>query len=318
LFATFEVRPIAAASLAQVHRATLPDGRRVAVKVQYPDVADLTRLDILNLQRLVRLVARLEKNFDYTAIANELATQIPMELDFEREARMTETVRLNLAGEPNIVVPRVIEGYVARKVLVTEYLDGARLLDAEERAKHYEDPLAMARAIAAIFGHQMLIDGVFQADPHPGNLLALPGNRVGIVDFGLTKELPDSYRLGFARFVMGAHQRNPLLLARGFAEMGIVMRGDNQQEARMRMADLMLVAERPDNIGDLDRQRRSAVRYNPIEAIPSDLILIGRVMALLRGVSASLGVVLDPMEMLAPYAQRAIATDEAGLAEAAS
>jgi predicted unusual protein kinase regulating ubiquinone biosynthesis (AarF/ABC1/UbiB family) len=309
LFATFERRPVAAASLAQVHRGTLHDGREVAVKVQYPDVEALTYLDIENTQRLVRLIARLEPNFDYRAIADELASQIPLELDFVREAEMATLVRGNLLDDPRIIVPQVIDGYVSRRVVVSEYLHGARLLDAEHRAQYVDDPVELAETIAAVFGRQILVDGVFQADPHPGNLLVLPGGKVGLLDFGLTKELPERYRLGFARFVAGAAERNPFLLAQGFQEMGVRLRGANQAEAQVRLADLMFVEETSGNIESLDRERREALKYNPVEAIPSDLVLIGRVVGLLRGVSASLGKPLNPLEMLAPYAEQALADE---------
>jgi predicted unusual protein kinase regulating ubiquinone biosynthesis (AarF/ABC1/UbiB family) len=117
LFGSFDDRPLGAASLAQVHRATLPDGREVVVKVQYPEVAGLVRLDIRNLKMIVGIVARREPNFDYRAIVNEIASQVPLEVDFVREAEMTRRVGANLSGIPGIVVPAVIDDHVARRCL---------------------------------------------------------------------------------------------------------------------------------------------------------------------------------------------------------
>lgn len=303
LFGGFDDRPLGAASLAQVHRATLPDGREVVVKVQYPEVEGLVRLDIRNLKMVVGIVARREPNFDYRAIVNEIASQVPLEVDFVREAEMTRRVGANLAEIPGIVVPTVIDDHVSRKVLVTEYLDGARLLDA---ARHHElgaDPNRLAQMLAGAYGHQIMVDGLFQADPHPGNILALPGGRIGLLDFGLTKELPDSARLGFARLVVAVAERSTSGIAEAFRELGVKTESDDPGEILPLMQ--LFFEVRPAGVTRIDRD--GALRRNPVEAIPGDLVLLGRVVGLLRGVCASLGTPLSPMEMLRPYAERALA-----------
>ncbi len=306
LFATFDDRPLGAASLAQVHRATLHDGREVVVKVQYPEVADLVRLDIRNLRTLVGLVARREPNFDYRAIVNEIGNEVPLEVDFVREAEMTRRVRENLAAMPEIVVPRVIEGFVSRKVLVTEYIHGARLLDRERLARVDIDHTQLAQTIANAYGHQIMVDGLFQADPHPGNILVLEGGRAALLDFGLTKELPDRSRLGFAHLVLAASARDPGAIVAAFAELGVKTKTD-EPESLLQLMQLFFDA-RPTGEGPRGIARRgAATRANPVEAIPGDLVLLGRVIGLLRGVCASLGTPLSPMQMLRPYAEAAVA-----------
>ncbi|MBA4180967.1 MAG: hypothetical protein C0506_10300 [Anaerolinea sp.] len=303
LFGSFDDRPLGAASLAQVHRATLPDGREVVVKAQYPEIAGLVRLDIRNLKMVVGIVARREPNFDYRAIVNEIASQVPLEVDFVREAEMTRRVAANLSDIPGIVVPKVIDDHVSTRVLVTEYLDGARLLDA---ARHHElgtDPNRLAQMLAGAYGHQIMVDGLFQADPHPGNILALPGGRIGLLDFGLTKELPDAARLGFARLVVAVAERNTGGIAEAFRELGVRTRSDDPA-AILPLMQLFFDA-RPAGVTRLDRG--GALQRNPVEAIPGDLVLLGRVVGLLRGVCASLGTPLSPMEMLRPFAERALA-----------
>ncbi len=306
LFARFEEEPLAAASLAQVHRAQLPDGRGVVVKVQYPEVAGLVRLDVRNLRTLVGIVARLEPNFDFRTVVNEIASQVPLELDFEREAEMTRRVRQNLAHLPGVVVPGVVDGYVRPKVLVTEYVDGARLLDAERRDAHAPDRAALAQVITSAYGHQIMVDGLFQADPHPGNILVLPGGRVALLDFGLTKELPDAARRGFARLVLGTANRDGEAIMAAFRELGVRVRNEDPEAV---LATLSILFEpRPIDAGPRElRERNRAMRANPVEQIPGDLVLLGRVIGLLRGVCASLGAPLSPMQMLRPYAEQALA-----------
>lgn len=300
LFLTVDETPLGAASLAQVHRATLHDGRQVVIKVQYPEVAGLVKLDVRNLKTLVAIVARREPNFDYRSVVAEFASQVPLELDFVREAAMMRAIAANLRDLPGVVVPEVIEGYVSRKVLVTAYIDGARLLDAPRLAAMSTDRPALAMRIAGAYGHQILVDGLFQADPHPGNILVLPDGEVGLIDYGLTKDLPDAARLGFARLVVAAANHDAAGAAAAFAELGAKTRGDNPQ------GPLMLMRFFLDARGGPTPQRRAALAANPVDAIPSDLILLGRVVGLLRGVCATLGSPLTPMEMLLPFAERAL------------
>ncbi len=316
LFRWFDDTPLGSASLAQVHRATLRDGRDVVVKVQYREVAELVRLDLRNLRTTVGLVARREPNFDYRAVVNEMAAQIPLELDFVREAEMTRRVGENLREIRGVVVPRVVEEMVRPKALVTEYVDGARLLDRQRIESMGIDRPALAQTIAGAYGHQIMIDGLFQADPHPGNILVLPGGTVALLDFGLTKELPDPMRLGFARLVVASGDRDPAGILAAFRELGVRTKSNEPGEV-LGLMSLFFEArpideDRPLTMGD----RSAALSRNPVEAIPGDLVLLGRVVGLLRGVCSSLGAPLSPMQLLRPYAERAL--EAAGKVESAS
>jgi aarF domain-containing kinase len=307
LFATFDDTPIGAASLAQVHRATLPDGREVVVKVQYPEVGGLVRLDVRNLRTIVRLVAWREPNFDFRTVVNEIGQQVPLELDFVREAEMTRRIRQNLTALPGVVVPQVVDGYVAKKVIVTEYLHGARLLDRERREAMGIDPTAFARTVAEAYGHQIMVDGLFQADPHPGNILVLPGGRAGLLDFGLTKDLPPAARLGFARLVVALGDRDGDGVLAAFRELGVKTRSDRPEDVFPLLAVLFDPRPLDTDPSAQTAQHRNTMAANPIEAIPGDLVLLGRVIGLLRGVCASLGTPLSPMEMLRPFAKQTLA-----------
>lgn len=308
LFARFDEEPIAAASLAQVHRARLHDGREVAVKVQYPEIADLVRLDLANLRALVGVVARLEPTFDYRSVVRELSHQVPLELDFAREARMLRRVAANLAHLEGIVFPEVVEELTARRVLVTTFLEGERLLEPGGRRSNGPE---LARRITEAYGHQILVDGLFQADPHPGNFLLLPTGEIGLLDFGLTKELPPAMKRGFARLVLASAARDPAAILEAFAELGIRTRA-REPGGIVALTQLFFDPRPPEAGADGSelRARRQTLRANPVDAIPSDLVLLGRVVGLLRGVCAQLGSPLSPMEMLRPFAERALEARE--------
>ncbi len=317
LFSRFDDTPIATASLAQVHRAALPDGREVAVKVQHPEVEQLVKLDLRNMRTIVSIVARREPNFDYRAITDEIGKQVPLELDFEREAELTHRVAQNLRELPNLVFPDVIEGYVSRKVLTTGFIEGIPLNQPERIAAANPDRDQLIRTIAGAFGHQIMVDGVFQADPHPGNLFLLPDGRAGLLDFGLTKELPDRSRRGFARLVVASAERDGDGILAAFRELGVQTRSDDPSEI-FPLIGLFFDPRPVDGArgGELG-ERAAIIRRNPIEAIPGDLVLLGRVVGLLRGVCAQLGTPLSPMQMLLPYAERALAEPASTEASAA-
>jgi len=299
LFSRFDETPIATASLAQVHRAALRSGEEVVVKVQHPEVAGLVPLDIRNLQMMLGFVARRQPGFDYRAIAAEVSRQVPLELDFVREAEMTARVATNLAACPGVVVPRIIAGFVTRRVLVLEYLEGERLLAPEHLDVQRAQGAELAERITSAYARQILVDGLFQADPHPGNILVLPGGRIALLDFGLTKELPAATRLGFARLVAGAANRDIALIQSAWEELGVRSR-DERPAARLELLHLLFGAR------DGAAPVRATLSRNPVDAVPSDLVLLGRVIGLLRGVCASLGSPLTPMEMLRPVAERVI------------
>ncbi len=300
LFSSFEREPLGAASLAQVHRATLPDGREVAVKVQYPEVERLVRIDLANTTCVVNLLARTEPNFDYRSVLAELSVEVPRELDFVREGRMLRRVSANLARLDGIVLPEVIDGYNTRRVLVTTYLHGVNVRDIEAIRAMGVEPERVAWLLAAAYGHQILGDGVFQADPHPGNILVLPDGRVGLIDFGLVKELPSEVRAGVADLVIAAAEQDPVRILAAFERLGVRTKHD-EHSSILSLVRLMF-DERPLFGSHIAKQADQALRYNPVNAIPSDIVLFGRVIGLLRGVSASLNVSFTPMQMLLPYA----------------
>ncbi len=308
VFTWFDDTPLGAASLAQVHRATLHDGRPVVVKVQYPEVGALVRLDLRNLRTIVGLVARREPNFDFRAVVTEIGQQVPLELNFVREAEMTRRVGANLAELDDIVVPKVVNELVREKVLVTEYIDGSRILEHDRLAGSGTDPVKLAQSITAAFGQQIMVDGLFQADPHPGNILALEGGRAALLDFGLTKELPEQMRIGFARLVVASGNRDPEAIQAAFGELGVKTRSDDPGEV-VRLMRLFFEARPPGEEWVTIGAQRGALARNPVEAIPGDLVLLGRVVGLLRGVCASLGAPLSPMQMLRPFAERALAAE---------
>lgn len=197
LYAEFDREPFAAASLAQVHRARLFDGREVAVKVQRPGIRVQVERDLALLATLARRFERHQPGalaFRPSEAVAELAQYTRRELDFRREARTAERLRQLFAGDDQVVIPAVISDRSSERVLTTEFLVGLPPEPAADLQRAGIDPEAVLRAGAAAMLRQVFQFGLFHADPHPGNVLFLPGNRVGFVDFGMFGRLDPSER----------------------------------------------------------------------------------------------------------------------------
>ena len=197
LYAEFDREPFAAASLAQVHRARLFDGRCVAVKVQRPGITVQVESDLALLAALARRFERYQPGsvaFRPSEAVAEVAEYTRRELDFRREARTAERLRQLFAGDDRVVIPAVISDRSSARVLTMEYLQGLPPGPAAGLRRAGLDPTAVLRAGAAAMMRQVFQFGLFHADPHPGNILFLPGDRIGFVDFGMFGRLDPSER----------------------------------------------------------------------------------------------------------------------------
>ncbi len=188
VFASFEEEPIAAASIGQVYRATLKDdGREVAVKVQYPGVANAVRADMQNLDMIMRVLKRMTPGLNVKAIAEEIRERIVEELDYELEAQNQRSLARIFAGHPFIVVPDVVSSLSRERVLVSEFVHGVGFEELKGRPQAERDrigEIVFRFFLGCLYRHRQ-----FSGDPHPGNFLLLDDGRVAFLDFGLFKRL---------------------------------------------------------------------------------------------------------------------------------
>jgi predicted unusual protein kinase regulating ubiquinone biosynthesis (AarF/ABC1/UbiB family) len=187
VFASFEEEPIAAASIGQVYRATLKDGREVAVKVQYPGVASAVRADMQNLDMIMRLLKRMTPGMDVKAITEEIRERIVEELDYELEAQNQRSLARIFAGHPFIVVPEVIGSLSRERVLVSEFVSGVGFEELKERSQAERDrigEIVFRFFLGCLYRHRQ-----FSGDPHPGNFMLLDDGRIAFLDFGLFKRM---------------------------------------------------------------------------------------------------------------------------------
>lgn len=309
VFASFSPQPIAAASLAQVHEAFLHDGRRAAVKVQYPDIAALVELDVRNIAFFVEWLAKLEPRYDFRFVVRELRRYIPLELDFVHEGRNAEMVRGNFATRgDDVVAPRIYWEYTTPRLLVMEFMEGIKVTEVEALRQAGIDTRAVAQKLTDAYLQQILLDGLFHADPHPGNLLVQPGPRLVFLDFGLTKDLPPEFPEEMARLTAAIVTQNPEEIIASFRRLGFVTKHGGS-ESLLVLGEAMLghsVKENksyadPEMVERFNTELSDAMRKDPLVEAPSDLVLVGRVMGLLSGIGKQLGSEVNLLMTLMPY-----------------
>jgi predicted unusual protein kinase regulating ubiquinone biosynthesis (AarF/ABC1/UbiB family) len=313
LFERFNAEPLAAASLGQVHRATYR-GREVVVKVLRPGVEEMVRRDLDISFRILFLVNLLFPNHHsraLSAIVSEFAKRISGELDFRDEARHAETLRRNFAADPRIMVPEVVPGLTRRGVLVLEYMEGTRIDRLDDRVASGELQISvLVETIIEMYVKMMLEDGLFHADPHPGNLLVDPQGRLVLLDFGMVLQVEREMRARMVRTVLAAVRQDVDGVINGFYELGILDPDVDRGTVRDAAQQLLSVAHR-DDVSPRQMQRivEDVLRtfYEFPLILPSDLVYFGRAAVLVEGI----GLRYDP-EFNALAAARPVVTRSAG------
>lgn len=231
MFESIEREAIAAASIGQVHRGTLLDGRRVAIKVQYPGVAEALEADLRNAGMLMQLARALAPGLDAKAVTRELRERVLEELDYEYEAQNQRSFSRAYRGHPFIYVPDVITRLSRRRVLVTELVEGigfeqVKQLGQEERSRFGE--ILFRGSFGSIYHLQH-----FNADPHPGNYILMDDGRVAFLDFGMTKKLDREQIELEQRAVDAAVRNDPEGLSQALHELGFIKRPSKVDAERL-------------------------------------------------------------------------------------
>jgi len=308
VFAEIDREPIASASLAQVHRARLHDGREVAVKVQYPEIEEVVHNDLANFKFFVKVLSKLERNFDFTIVIREVEKYVPLELDFLNEAKNAERMKTCLAKRTDVFVPGVIREYSARRVLLTEYAPGVRVTDIEGLRAAGVEPREMADRLIDLFSEMVLVHGFFHADPHPGNLLVDSGGRLVLLDFGLAKDFEPGFREGITKLVMAIMINDKVQIGAAFRALGFKTRREDDESLAVLGEAFLGWALRnqksyaePDMLDHFNEALPRAMKDNPLIEVPSDILLVGRVSGLLSGIGKQLGSHVDIGAALLPY-----------------
>ena len=204
-FASFDPGPLASASLGQVHRATLRDGRPVAVKVQRPGIVEQVAGDLEVLDEIAAFIdhhTKLGRRYEFAPMMREFRKTLSEELDYEIESSHLRTLKHNLAMFERIIVPAPVEGYISKRVLTMDYVAGTKVTALNPIALIDANPELLATELVQAYLHQILIDGFFHADPHPGNLFITDDNRLALIDLGMVGHLSPSLQDKLLKLVL--------------------------------------------------------------------------------------------------------------------
>jgi predicted unusual protein kinase regulating ubiquinone biosynthesis (AarF/ABC1/UbiB family) len=310
LFTVLDPEPLAAASLGQVHRARI-DAREVVVKVLRPGVEELVATDLEAAFRVLFFVNVLFPNHHVraiTTIVREFAKRIEEEMDFREEARNAGMIRANFAGDPRVRVPEIVEPYTRRRVLVLEFMEGTKIDRLHDRIVAGDVSLdALIETIIEVYVQMMLVDGVFHADPHPGNLLVDPEGRLVLLDFGMVIRVEQETRARLISTIMSAVRQDVDGVIAGFYELGLldpeVDRGTVRDAARAIMKVAFTPDARPRQIQRIVNEVLDTFYRWPI-MLPSELVYFGRAAALVEGIGFRYDPEFNGVQFAAPIVRK--------------
>jgi ubiquinone biosynthesis protein len=310
LFVDFEATPVAAASIGQVHRATLPNGRTVAVKVQRPGAPRQIEADLALLYQAARLLRERVHALDFVdarSVVDEFARSIRQELDYRLEARNAQSFYRNFAGDPYVHVPRVYWQYTRARVLTLEWLDGVQLGDVDAASLTVEERRDLAYRITETWMTMIFRHGFFHGDPHPANVFVMEeAGRIGLVDFGSVGKLTDDDMSKLTRLFIDAANEHVEVLPKRLSDLGVRYPREREDEF---LAELREVYYRyyGASLAEIDPIQviREAFQliYSLNLRLPTRFLLLDRAIATLGSVGAELYPDFNVFEVARPYAR---------------
>ena len=299
-FATFEREPLAAASLGQVHRATMRDGREVVVKIQRPLIRERIVTDLEALANIAAFADRhteAGRKYGYTEIVEEFRKSLLKELDYRLEARNQATLRENLARFKHIVVPSVIDDYSTSLILTSEFIKGRKITDISPMAQMDIDGALLADELFRAYLQQILVDGFVHADPHPGNVILTDDGRIALLDVGMVTRLSPALQEKLLQLVMAVSEGHGDEAATIALKLADERDGADEPQFRRRVAE-MVAENRDSKLGQI-QVGKVVLAITEVSGdcgfrVPSEMTMLGKALLNLDEVGRTLDADFDP------------------------
>ena len=339
LFATFDRRPVASASIGQVHKATLHGGEAVAVKVQYPDIDLLVKSDLKTLRRIFKIVQWFVPYEGLDDVYREIRAIVLQELDFRAEAEHGDRIAANFPDRTDVAFPRVVRDRSTERVLTTYFEPGVKISDVVGLRELGIDRAQLARQVVEVYCQQIFTDGCYHADPHPGNLLVRPAAagdgsaQIVFLDFGAVATISPQFRQGIIELVQGGLTRDTRRTVKAMRQMGFVAKNADERVfeqvveyfserfhasislEHLNLKDLKLDPEKAmerslESLADLRKMDISLRELSASFHVPKEAIVLERTLLLLMGLCTELDPTLNPMTVIRPYLERFVLGDQ--------
>jgi ubiquinone biosynthesis protein len=307
-FSRFDREPLAAASIGQVHAAALPDGSEVAVKVRRPRIAHQIDEDLELLRRLAAVAERrwpLADRYDPVGLADEFATTLRGELDYEREGASADRIRAELAVGAGVHVPRVHWDRTTTEVLTLERVSGRKITDVEGLDADGLDRTGVARTFCDMYIQMVFVHGFFHADPHPGNVFVQGDGTLALVDYGMVGQVDDATRRSLGAVLVALAIADADGLAAAMSDLGIAPSRDDATALRNHLAEFM-ATYRHATLEELQLRvilgdMLAVVRRHHLR-LPHQLALLLKTVTTCEGVALQLDPRFELLPLLIPYA----------------
>ncbi|WP_416825335.1 ABC1 kinase family protein [Ectobacillus polymachus] len=309
LFQDFNREPLATASIGQVHMAHLPTGEAVAIKIQRPDITNIVKTDLEILDDLAQLMeAKLSfaKNYPIRKMLEEFSKSLLAELDYTLEGRNGDRVAKQFLDQPEIRIPKVYWEYSTKKVLTMEYVQGIKVNHLEELDRQGYDRKLLAERITNAMLHQILIEGFFHGDPHPGNIHILPNHVISFIDFGMVGKLTEEMKYNLASLVIYLQRSNTRGLIHTFSSMGILPDDTDMNALYQDIEDLQMkyydIPLSKMSLGGAINDLFSVCFYHQIQ-IPVSFTILGKALLTVEGIVENLDPEFSIMTAAQPFGQ---------------
>lgn len=306
IFVEFSEKPVASASIAQVHKAKLPSGQIVAVKIRRPDIEEIIRADVAIMKDIAKLMMRNDElaSLRPLELVGAFEKTILAELDFDKEFKNLRKFHELFEGDKTVKIPYPIQEYSREQFITLEFIEGIKISRKEELiAAGYDMQLIARRGFDAFF-KQIFEWGHFHADPHPGNLIVMPGNIIGILDFGMVGQLSPADRSALVEFVIALGRDDIARIVENIEKLQgspIEDRSSLEKDLAAFIADFGGQAVMEIDLNDaLEKGRKLAFKHN-LKLNP-DLFLLFRTISLLEGIGISLDPEFRSLDVIKPYA----------------